>query len=40
MLIDGESVTALHNAAAKPKYEDGTITVSLKKLRSGKVKGE
>lgn len=40
MFIDGEQVTALYNAVAKPEYENGTITVSLKNLRSGKVEGE
>jgi hypothetical protein len=40
MFIDGDQVTALYNAVAKPEYENGTITVSLKKLRSGKLEGE
>ena len=40
MFIDGEQVTALYNAVAKPEYESGTLTISLKKLSSGKIEGE
>jgi hypothetical protein len=35
-----EQVTALYNAVANPEYENGTVTVTLKRLRSGKVEGE
>src|ERR1700745_3761760 len=40
VFIDGEQVTALYNAVAKPEYESGTLTISLKKLSSGKIEGE
>jgi hypothetical protein len=40
MFIDGEQVTALYNAVAKPEYESGTLKISLKKLSSGKIEGE
>jgi hypothetical protein len=40
MFIDGDQVTALYNAVVKPEYEHGTVTVSLKNLRSGKLEGQ